>query len=275
MQVYRGLDIGTAKPTPAVQSVLPHHLIDVADPHEQFNVGCFVRLADAACADIRARGRIPIVCGGSGYYLANFVFGLPESPPGDPVVRAAVQTRLSEAGPSALHAELAEVDPVTAARLHPNDAYRVSRALEIFRTSSRAASTFPAPSRPRDTWRFTLIGLTRPREELNARIEARVDEMFAAGLCDEVAGLQAAGYAGADPGMRAIGYREFLSNDDPAEVRGLIKRNSRRYAKRQITFFKGFPDVNWVPINQIDQVGALIEGTADRPSDRAHRLAVQ
>jgi tRNA dimethylallyltransferase len=269
MQVYRGMDIGTAKPSPELLAVLPHHLIDIRDPAEQFNAGEFVRLADEAVRDIVRRGKFPVVSGGTGFYLTNFVLGLPPAPSSDAAVRFALKAELRERGAGALRAELAACDPVSAVRIHENDEYRLLRALEVWRLSGRPLSSFSRPS-PGDTavfrreYRFLLAGLTQPREELYRLIDGRCARMFRNGLPGEVRRLFEAGYRPEDPGMKAIGYREFFVSaagdaaaspeqagewrlaSDLAAVEALVARNSRHYAKRQITYFASLPGVHWI-----------------------------
>ncbi len=279
MQVYRGMDIGTAKPTRELRARIPHHLIDIRDPDEQFNAGDFVRLADSACAAIAARGKLPVVSGGTGFYLKNFVQGLPAVPPSDPVLRAALQSELASRGAGALAAELAACDPESAAKIHLNDTYRLLRALEVFRLTGRPRGSFSAAETAlagsRGEYRFLLIGLDRRRADLYRRIDRRCAEMFAAGLPGEVAALAAAGYGPGDPGLRAIGYQEFFIEEegvpgiaaDLAAVQRLVARNSRRYAKRQITFFASLPDVHWIDASDgaaaADQLKSLL---ADFPA---------
>ena len=263
MQVYRGMDLGTAKPSKELLSRLPHHLIDIRDIKEQFNAGEFVRLADTAVPDIRRRGALPVVSGGTGFYLANFVMGLPEAPPSDERIRAVLWEELKEKGAAALMEELAAGDLVSAGRIHLHDEYRLLRALEVLRLTGRPLSGYPRPgfagSVPsggfRQDYRFLLVALDRPRAEVYRRIDERCDAMFRMGLPDEVRGLWEAGYGPGDPGMKAIGYREFFIEDgeggfrfaeDMETVKTLTARNSRRYAKRQITFFASLPQVHWV-----------------------------
>jgi tRNA dimethylallyltransferase len=251
MQVYRGMDIGTAKPPPALLARLPHHLIDILGPGEQFNAGEFVRLADEACAGILRRGRLPVLSGGTGFYLNAFIRGLPEAPPSDPGVRRILREERRLRGAGALAEELARCDPPSAGRIHLHDEYRLLRALEVFRLCGRPLSSF-APrgggdSRP--AYRFLVLALSRPREEVYRRINERCAEMFRRGLPEEVGRLAASGYGPEDPGMRAIGYREFFVphgggwrlSRDLAGVEALVARNSRRYAKRQIAYFASIP----------------------------------
>jgi tRNA dimethylallyltransferase len=246
MQVYRGMDIGTAKPSAAEAAQLPHHLIDIRNPDEPFNAGDFVRLAGQAIHAIARRGAIPIVCGGTGFYLKNLIEGLPDAPPSDATIRTALKQELREKGASTLMAELARFDPASAAKIHLNDEYRLLRALEVLRFSGQPLSFFKVTHPPAGEFRFLVIALSRPREELYRRINARCAAMFAKGLPDEVRTLADAGYTPRDPGLRAIGYREFYIEEEPgsyrlsqdiAGVQALVAQNSRRYAKRQITFF--------------------------------------
>jgi tRNA dimethylallyltransferase len=258
VQVYRGMDIGAAKPSAATLAALPHHLIDIRNIDEQFNAGDFVRLADEACVSIAGRGGLPVVSGGAGFYLRNFVLGLPEAPPSDPRVRGALETEFRDRGAGAMLEELALCDGESARRIHPNDTYRILRALEVFRVSGRPLSSFAATGaapelRPR--YRFLILGLERSREDVYRRINERCALMFRGGLPEEVRRLHEAGHGPGDPGMRAIGYREFFVEDAPghwridtdlARVEDAVARNSRRYAKRQITFFGSIPGIVWI-----------------------------
>jgi tRNA dimethylallyltransferase len=275
MQVYRGMDIGTAKPESAELERLPHELIDIRDPDEQYSAGDFVRDADEAMARIHAAGKLAVVSGGTAFYLKNFIYGCPGAPPSDAGTRAAVKGDLERLGPEALMRELAEADPVSASRIHLNDRYRLTRAVEVVRRSGRALSEFRAGTDPRPGYRFLLVGLERPRDELYARIDARVEAMFSAGLPAEVAALRAAGYGFGDPGMRAIGYREFaaleaLDGDGSGPRPGIgpedillaikeqIKMNSRRYAKRQLAFMRALPNVEWFSPERPDLIAERI-----------------
>jgi tRNA dimethylallyltransferase len=249
------MDIGTAKPSLTERENLPHHLIDIRDPDEQFNAGDFVRLASAACTGIWGRGKLPVVSGGAGFYLGNFILGLPESPPSDAGIRSQIKEDLKNLGAAALLAELAAGDPESAARIHVNDHYRLTRALEILRQSGRPLSSFRQNSAGEDSpFSFTILGLRRPREELYRRINGRCAAMFRNGLFEEVRKLRDSGYGPGDPGLRAIGYREFFVEDGEnwalsenfAAVEELVARNSRRYAKRQIVYFASIPGVNWI-----------------------------
>ena len=266
MQVYRGMDIGTAKPSEQEKEQLIHHLIDIRNPDEQFTAGDFVRLADEAITGIISRGALPIVSGGTGFYLKNFIQGLPQAPPADTAVRAVLKHELRERGSAALMEELARIDLVSAEKIHLNDEYRLLRALEVHRLCGRPLSSFTTDGPDRSRYRFLIIGLLRPREELYRRINARCAAMFTHGLPDEVRALYEAGYTPADPGLRAIGYREFFIEDEPgifrlsedlAGVEALVAQNSRRYAKRQITFFNSLPGAQTLMAGMDDEETAL------------------
>jgi len=276
MQVYRGMDIGTAKPSAQERARLPHHLIDIRNPNEQFNAGDFVRLARDAIDGITLRGALPVVSGGTGFYLKNLILGLPEAPPSDAAIRAALKQELQKKGAAALMEELASGDPISAGRIHINDTYRLLRALEVLRLSGRALSSFAREDLTRrhgghggteeeggeggERPLFILVGLSRARGELYRRIDARCAAMFAQGLPEEVRRLYDMGYTPRDPGLRAIGYREFFVEDgdtyrlseDIAGVQALVAQNSRRYAKRQITFFASLPGVHWIEAGDDD-----------------------
>jgi tRNA dimethylallyltransferase len=210
MQVYRYMDIGTAKPSTAERAHLPHHLLDLVEPCCQFNAGQFVKAAEALVPEIGGRGRVPVVSGGTAFYIRSFLYGMHEAPPGSPEARERLRERETREGRGALYEELCRRDPLAASRIQPNDGYRILRALEILEASGRSVFSFLWPSTLRQDFRFLLIGLDREREELYRRIDERVGRMFDSGLVAEVKGLIAMGYGPSDPGMRGIGYREFL-----------------------------------------------------------------
>ena len=256
VQVYRGMPIGSAQPPQELLDTLPHHLIGICDPAEEFSVADFVRSADGLCKDIARRGKLPVVLGGTAFYIKHFMYGMPVTPQADPVLRAQLQERMQRVGAAAMHAELASFDPASATKIHLHDEYRILRAHEVYYASGRPLSSFELSYRYREGFRFCPIFLDRPRDELYRRIEARVDEMFAQGLQQEIARLTAQGCTAAYPAMKAIGYREFfeLSPNAPAAapvdaVKDLITRNSKRYAKRQQTFFQSFPNVHRIELS--------------------------
>ncbi len=264
MQVYRELTVGTAKPSLELRSELPHHLVDICSLHETFDLGTFVEQCERLIAAIAARGKLPVVAGGTAFYLRGLLYGLPEAPRAEPELRRTLFEELRERGEDALRRELELIDPLSAGRIERGDTYRIVRALEVHRASGRPLSSFRRPSRPRRDLEVTVIGLYREREELYERINRRVEAMLENGLAEEVAALLGAGYRGDEPGLRGIGYREFFDALAVGELRPAdltvrdtrpdsvlrvieqIKRNTRRYAKRQLTFFRRFDSVRWV-----------------------------
>jgi tRNA dimethylallyltransferase len=244
MQVYRGMDIGTAKPDPVLRQQIPHHLIDIRNPDEQFHLGDFIRLADEAVLDILRKGRLPVISGGTAYYFKHFLYGLPEAPSSDPEIRAELAEIVRKEGLKPLREMLRRVDPFSAGRIDDNDAYRIQRALEVYMSSGRPLSSFRVPDTMREGLDPLIIGLCRPREELYRRIDRRVEQMFEAGLRSEVESLRQAGCSSEDPGMKAIGYREFFEAEQEPLPR--IQTASRRYAKRQLTFFRALSGTIWM-----------------------------
>ena len=254
MQVYRGMDIGTGKPTPEQLARVPHHLIGVIDPDAPFSVAEYQERARAAIADIRARGRQPILVGGSGLYVRAVVDGLALSmAPPDADFRRRLTDEAAASGPAALHARLAELDPEAARRIHPNDAKRIIRALEVYQqTGQRISSLQELDRHRRARYNTRQSGLTAPRPELYRRIEARVDEMVARGLADEVRGLLGRGYGERLASMKGLGYAQLIPylrgecSLDAAVSR--LKRDTRRFAKRQLTWFRADPRIEWVDV---------------------------
>ncbi len=276
VQVYRSLDIGSAKADSSVLKRIPHHLIDILDPWESYNVADFIRLADAACKDIWSRGKTPVISGGTAFYFKHFMYGLSSAPQSDPDIRKAVELFIRDQGLQKAHDYLELVDPVSAERINPNDSYRISRAIEVYRTCGKPLSSFALPAKPRNDMVILSIGLTRDRDELRRRIRLRVDQMFDQGLVAEIRKLL---LCGANPnwqGMQGIGYKEFMnhvysddvdasvrrldsmSDSELAEIREEITMNSVHYAKRQMTFFRSFADVHWVEPDDVDAIGTLV-----------------
>lgn len=251
LTVYRGFEIGSAKPTPEQQRQIPHHLLDICEPTDPFTASDFRVAAASAIEDITGRGRCPILAGGTGLYLRSLLRGLNKAPGEDPVLREALRTRLEREGGEALLAELAQVDPDTAQRLHPNNRNRIIRALEVFHTSGVPLSQFQEEhgfsESPYDALQFCL---ELPRPVLYQRIDDRVDAMLAAGLVAEVQGLLQAGVPSDCKPLQAIGYKEVLAHlqgeYDQTEMVRLIKRNTRHFAKRQLTWFRSEPAMQWV-----------------------------
>ena len=253
MQIYRRMDIGTAKPTAEEMDGVPHHMIDVADPEEDFSVARYVELASACVDDILARGKLPIVAGGTGLYVDSLLSGRtfaafsPES-----ALRKELEEELAERGGEAMLEELSRVDPEAAARLHPNDHKRIVRALEVYRSTGKTISEHNRETRalpPR--YEALTIGLNfQDRADLWARIDARVDQMAADGLEREVRELLSSGLSPRCTAMQAIGYKEFVAAVEGdmtwREAEELVKLRSRQYAKRQLTWFRRNPEVHWL-----------------------------
>lgn len=243
MQVYRGMDIGTAKPSREMRERVPHHLYDIVDPDVNFTAADFRREACRVIAEICGRGKRPILVGGTGLYIRVLTRGLVDSPGADESIRRRLEEEACRDGLETLHRRLEAFDPVTAARLHPNDGVRIIRAMEVFLLTGRSLSSFHEEHRfANECYECFRIGIHMDRELLYRRVEERVDRMIADGLVEEVRGLLAAGYSPMLKSMGSIGYREIcahLAGEYPLEeaIR-LIKRNTRQYAKRQITWFR-------------------------------------
>ncbi|MBO2518887.1 tRNA (adenosine(37)-N6)-dimethylallyltransferase MiaA [Limnochorda sp.] len=261
MQVYRGLDVGTAKPSPAERQRVPHHLIDVADPGERFTVARYQRLARQAIAEIHRRGKLPILSGGTGLYIQAVLEPLLFPDEGEDLeLRARLAREAEEQGPEALYRRLAQVDPEAAQRLAPRDLRRVIRALEVYERTGRPITELQREARQQaaPAYRTLKIGLTRPRPKLYARIEARVDQQLANGLVDEARRLlervRAAGAsrAGEKTALQALAYKElfpYLEGQESLEQAvERLKRATRRYAKRQLTWFRRDPEIHWIDL---------------------------
>jgi tRNA dimethylallyltransferase len=249
-QVYIGMDIGTGKATADERASIPHHLLDVVRPDQEMTMARFIELADQAISEVTARGKPAIVCGGTGLYVRGLLFGLFEGPPAAPELRA----ELAAMGMPALRAELERVDPVAAVKIEKNDQKRIIRALEVFRLTGEPMSAHQArhdhkTMPPR--YAFRLVGLAPEREVLYQAIDARVDQMIASGLEREVAELRAAGYCPPLRSQQAIGYAELHSAATGELERSraieLIKRNSRHYARRQVSWYRADPSITWYP----------------------------
>lgn len=246
--VYRGLNIGTAKPTREEMGGIEHHLIDVADPTDSFTVHDFERLALDAVADISARGKVPVLCGGTGFYLNAVLFqsGFGNAA-ADEGVRAKYNAIAAEKGKEYLHGLLQEVDAESAAVLHPNDVKRVVRALEIYELTGKKKSDQQDGRVPR--FPYEAFAFDYPREVLYERIDRRAAQMFEEGLVEEVRGLLASVPENAQC-MQAIGYKEVVewlkNGDNQSTMCDIVQKNTRNYAKRQLTFFKKLPNLHWL-----------------------------
>jgi tRNA dimethylallyltransferase len=258
MAVYKGMDIGTAKPTPEEKEFAPFHMIDLVEPDEPFTVVDFQERAVKVVDEVMERGRLPLVVGGTGLYVRAVVDGLNIPGPGpDPEFRARMEKLALEKGNIHLHKELARVDTITAARLHPNDVKRIVRALEVYKQTGHPMSevveqTQPAAPRYPDT---VMLGLTMDRERLYRRIEARVDDLIRTGLIDEVKGLLDRGYDTDLPAMQGLGYKEIAGylkgSYDLESAVNQLKRDTRRFAKRQFTWFRADKRIDWIEIDEL------------------------
>ncbi len=250
MQIYRYMDIGTAKPTPAEQGRVRHHLIDILDPDEPFDAARYTETAGRIVTRLHEKGILPLVVGGTGLYVKALVHGIFPARPTDPAVRERLKKEVESLGSTQLHERLRRQDPETARRLHPNDAFRIIRALEVCETTGRPISAHHQGHRFGKT-RFDVlnIGLTLPRNALYNRINHRVDIMIAKGFLGEVKKLLAMGYGPDLKSMQSIGYRHmtaYLAGDLTwEEAVRTLKRDTRRYAKRQLTWFRADPDMTW------------------------------
>ena len=272
--VYRGMDIGTAKPTPAERAAAPHHLIDIRDPATPYSAAEFVRDAQRLIADIRARGRLPVLVGGTMLYFKALFEGLDDLPPADAAVRRQIEERGAQEGWPALHAELARVDPITAARLAPGDSQRIQRALEVWQLTGQPMSalhtTKSGAARAQQTGAGSLFSLEpADRAWLHGRIAQRFGDMLAGGLVDEVTALRARGDLTADmPSMRCVGYRQVWDTLDgraPADTlreRGIAA--TRQLAKRQLTWLRGMPERQVLAVDDKTSAVEMAQRLLDR-----------
>ena len=269
MTVYRGMDVGTAKPSAADRARVPHHLIDVLDPWESATVAWWLESAAAACRAITARGRRPVFVGGTPFYLKALLHGLFPGPPGDPAVRARLEADADRDGKDALHARLAAADPKTAARLHPNDVRRVVRALEVFELTGRPISalqqTWDSPGFANESPPAAIpaVRLELPRDVLYDRINRRVTAMLAAGWPEEVRRLRALPRPLSREAGQALGYRElleFLAGNGPTweETVERIQTHTRQFAKRQLTWFRHLPTCQPCPADAPDRADRVL-----------------
>ena len=285
--VYRGMDIGTAKPTLEERGFVPHHLIDIRDPLQAYSAAEFVQDATRLMQDIRARGALPLLVGGTMLYFKALLDGIDDMPAADPAVRAQLEARAAEIGWPAMHAELARVDPPTAARLAPGDSQRIQRALEVWQVSGRPLSSFHTIKKVADsasqsgaTALFSLE--TENRAWLHERIAQRFDAMLAAGFVDEVRGLRERGDLHPDlPSMRCVGYRQAWEEFDwqarrpagtPLNLKMLRERGiaaTRQLAKRQITWLRSMPQRQSIACDQPTAVADLVQAVLARLDGRA------
>ncbi len=265
MQVYRRMDIGTAKPSPDELSAVRHHLIDVAEPSELFSVARFVELADRSIADIHARGRRVLALAGTPLYLMGLMYGMFDGPAADELVRSELRHRAEQEGTAALHAELAHVDPEAAERIHPNDYKRIERALEVWRLTGEPLSRQQHQWRA-ETMRYPakIVGIRREKEDNSRRINLRVKQMIEAGLVEEVQALLAEPAGLGEQARQALGYAQIIRHlqgtstlEDEIEQ---IKIHSRRLAKHQRTWFRKFMMTQWVDVASDQSAVSVADG---------------
>lgn len=265
-QIYRHLNIGTAKPSPAELATVPHHFINIRNPDEIYSAGEFARDARAKISEIVTRGKTPVVVGGSGLYIRALSQGFFEPAISDRRLQRELKQRARREGGQALHAELARVDAVTAARLHPNDLHRIVRALEVYYSSGKPLSEFWQNEPAVAPLHFHFIGITMPRLQLYERIEYRVDAMLRQGLIDECRKLLDMGYTPELNALQTVGYKEvfaFLAGKiNQQQMVEAIKRHTRNYAKRQMTWFRKNPNPQWIEIGVSDSTEKIAQTIA-------------
>ncbi|RJR38404.1 MAG: tRNA (adenosine(37)-N6)-dimethylallyltransferase MiaA [Desulfobacteraceae bacterium] len=275
MQVYRGMDVGTAKPDSHERSSVPHHLMDVVDPDEDFNAALYRSLALPVIRGILSRGRVPFVVGGTGLYIRVLLGGVVPSPPIDPKLRRGLQDEIARKGPASFHERLKELDPESARRIHPHDRVRILRALEIIYLSKKRLSALVENHRFKDNpFNALKICLQIEREQLYHRINERCVRMIESGLAAETASLLKKGYSPALKSMTGLGYRHMVGVlegrwDMDAALRKL-QSETRRYAKRQMTWFRADPENIWVRPGDVEGISRRIreflgEGEAVKP----------
>ncbi len=268
-QIYRKMDIGTAKPTPDQQRAVPHHLIDCVDVGQPFSVAEYQRLADTAIAKIHERGKRTLAVGGAGLYFRSIIDGLFDGPGADAEIRSKLRREADEHGNAALHERLRRCDPEAANRVHPNNLVRVIRALEVYELTGKPISAFQGQwqtNEPR--YRFRAFGLNMPRETLYQRIEKRTDQMVETGLIEEVKGLLNQGAPRNCIAMQSFGYKELIDYLDGKrtldEAIGLLKQNTRRFAKRQLTWFRSDSRIEWLDTSQFSSIGGIVDNLLER-----------
>lgn len=241
-QVYRYLDIGTAKPDKSIQEKIGYHLIDIVNPDEEYNAGLFCRDANTSFSEIKSKGKIPFMAGGTGFYIASFLKGLAVIPAVTESARESVKELMITKSNEEIYACLKEVDPVAANKIEQNDSHRIQRALEVFESSGKPLSWYWAHPLKKNDLKVLNILITRDRITLYKRINERIDKMLAAGLIEEIRSLLQKGYQEGDPGMVSVGYREFYpwlrGEINFAEAVDFAKQHSRNYAKRQLTWYR-------------------------------------
>ena len=264
VQVYRFLDIASAKPEKELVEKIPHHLVDIRFPWEQYNSGDFCKDAERLIKEINERGNIPLITGGTAYYFKQLLYGPSSTPESNPKTREEIQRTIDDIGLDKAYEMLMSLDMAAANKIDKNDIYRISRALEVIKDTGRPLSSFPVSDTLREDIDFVIIGLKREKKELEERIRKRVDIMFESGAVREMKALLSMGADLSWPGMQGIGYREWFNAMESGEVnisiiKDMIIRSSIKYAKRQMTFFSSFSDTAWFSPNDIEKIKGYLE----------------
>ncbi|MHC5077794.1 MAG: tRNA (adenosine(37)-N6)-dimethylallyltransferase MiaA [Planctomycetota bacterium] len=264
MKVYRRMDIGTAKPGPKEREGVPHHLIDVVEPSEPFDLATWIGMAEAALLEITARGRKALFCGGTGLYLQGFLSGIFQGPSATREVREALEAEAKRDGPQALHARLSALDEEAGRRIHPHDLRRLIRALEVITLTGEPLSVQRRQfSGRRGDLVPRLVGLRREKGELFERIGVRLEGMMARGFLEEVRVLAGATPPVSPSASQALGYRELMDHlageGTLEEAVERIRRNTQKFVRRQMTWFHRFPDIHWLPVQGESDVEVLVE----------------
>ena len=264
VQVYRFLDIASAKPEKELVEKIPHHLVDIRFPWEQYNSGDFCKDAERLIKEINERGNIPLITGGTAYYFKQLLYGPSSTPESNPKTREEIQRTIDDIGLDKAYEMLMSLDMEAAKKIDKNDRYRISRALEVIKDTGRPLSSFPVSDTLREDIDFVIIGLKREKKELEDRIRKRVDIMFDSGAVREMKALLSMGADLSWPGMQGIGYREWFYAMESGEVnisiiKDMIIRSSIKYAKRQMTFFSSFSDTLWFSPNDIEKIKGYLE----------------
>ena len=264
VQVYRFLDIASAKPEKELVEKIPHHLVDIRFPWEQYNSGDFCKDAERLIKEINERGNIPLITGGTAYYFKQLLYGPSSTPESNPKTREEIQRTIDDIGLDKAYEMLMSLDMEAAKKIDKNDRYRISRALEVIKDTGRPLSSFPVSDTLREDIDFVIIGLKREKRELEDRIRKRVDIMFDSGAVREMKTLLSMGADLSWPGMQGIGYREWFNAMESGEVnisiiKDMIIRSSIKYAKRQMTFFSSFTDTLWFSPNDIEKIKGYLE----------------
>ena len=264
VQVYRYLDIASAKPEKELMEKIPHHLVDIRFPWEQYNSGDFCKDAERLIKEINERGNIPLITGGTAYYFKQLLYGPSSTPESNPKTREEIQRTIDDIGLDKAYEMLMSLDMEAAKKIDKNDRYRISRALEVIKDTGRPLSSFPVSDTLREDIDFVIIGLKREKKELEERIRKRVDIMFDSGAVREMKALLSMGADLSWPGMQGIGYREWFNAMESGEVnisiiKDMIIRSSIKYAKRQMTFFSSFSDTLWFSPNDIEKIKEYLE----------------